>query len=80
MSEPRQVQRYLLASIGFWMNQFGMDGFRFIDVASMIYLDRGRWVPSPEQLEEYLETSDNIEKARKAYDWTSARLELVLAC
>lgn len=38
-----EVQRYLLASIGFWMNQFGMDGFRFLDVASMIYLDRGRW-------------------------------------
>ena len=38
----REVQRYLLASIAFWMNQFGMDGFRFLDVASMIYLDRGR--------------------------------------
>eukprot|EP00434_Breviolum_minutum_P030771 symbB.v1.2.027213.t1/scaffold2706.1/size72654/3 len=62
-----EVQRYLLASIGFWMNQFGMDGFRFLDVASMIYLDRGRWVPEPEQLEEYLATDDNTEKVGIQY-------------
>jgi len=62
-----EVQRYLLASIAFWMNQFGMDGFRFLDVASMIYLDRGRWVPEPEQLEEYLATDDNTEKVGIQY-------------
>ncbi|CAJ1334735.1 unnamed protein product [Effrenium voratum] len=65
-AEP-EVQRYLLASIGFWMDQFGIDGFRFLDVASMIYLDRGRWVPSPAELEDYLASDDKIEKAGVQY-------------
>ncbi|CAK9014954.1 unnamed protein product [Durusdinium trenchii] len=62
-----EVTRYLLASIAFWMNQFGIDGFRFIDIASMIYLDCGRWVPEPSELEEYLENDENTEKAGIQY-------------
>ena len=30
----------------------------------MIYLDRGRWVPEPSELEEYLATDENTEKAK----------------
>jgi len=66
--EEGEVQRYLLSSIAFWMDQFGIDGFRFLDVASTIWADRGRFVPSdPAEMEEFLSTDDKTDKAGVQY-------------
>jgi len=50
---------------------------RFLDVASMIYLDRGRWVPEPSELEEYLATDENTEKAHGSWrSWSRYAMEI----
>jgi len=55
----QEVLRYLLSSINFWMTMYGIDGFRFQNVSSIIYEDHGMWVPTdPAELDEYL-TADN---------------------
>ncbi|CAE8694328.1 unnamed protein product, partial [Polarella glacialis] len=66
--ELPEVQRYLLSSLSFWMEIFGMDGFRFQDVGSIIYLDHGRWVPtSTAELDEYLSAGDKLDQAGLQY-------------
>lgn len=37
----REVQRFLLSNIRYWMDEFGFDGFRFDGVTSMLYVDHG---------------------------------------
>ena len=50
---------------------------RFLDVASMIYLDRGKWVPEPSELEEYLATDENTEKAHGSWrSWSRYAMEI----
>jgi 1,4-alpha-glucan branching enzyme len=37
----REVQRFLLSNVKFWMKEFHFDGFRFDGVTSMLYFDHG---------------------------------------
>lgn len=37
----REVLRFLLSNVKFWMKEFHIDGFRFDGVTSMIYFDHG---------------------------------------
>ncbi|MCX6243212.1 MAG: alpha-amylase family glycosyl hydrolase [Bacteroidetes bacterium] len=37
----REVQRFLLSNIKFWLQEFHFDGFRFDGVTSMLYFDHG---------------------------------------
>lgn len=41
----REVQRYLLSCLRFWLEEYGVDGFRLQGVSEMIYTDRGLWIP-----------------------------------
>lgn len=57
-SKP-EVARYLLASLSFWEQEFGVDGFRFQGVGGMIYKENGRWAPTDcEKVDEWLASSD----------------------
>eukprot|EP00929_Paragymnodinium_shiwhaense_P042980 TRINITY_DN22156_c0_g2_i1.p1 TRINITY_DN22156_c0_g2~~TRINITY_DN22156_c0_g2_i1.p1 ORF type:complete len:1969 (-),score=563.19 TRINITY_DN22156_c0_g2_i1:210-6116(-) len=40
-----EVQRFLLSNLTFWVEQFGIDGFRFQGVTATIYTDRGSFPP-----------------------------------
>jgi hypothetical protein len=45
----REVQRYLLSNLRFWLDEYRFDGFRFDGVTSMLYHNHGigvgfRWV------------------------------------
>jgi 1,4-alpha-glucan branching enzyme len=37
----KEVQRFLLSNVKFWMKEFHFDGFRFDGVTSMLYFDHG---------------------------------------
>jgi 1,4-alpha-glucan branching enzyme len=50
--DRRQVREFLWSNALFWLDEYGLDGFRVDGVASMIYLDFARgpkeWIPGPD--------------------------------
>eukprot|EP00931_Biecheleriopsis_adriatica_P014933 TRINITY_DN11708_c0_g2_i1.p1 TRINITY_DN11708_c0_g2~~TRINITY_DN11708_c0_g2_i1.p1 ORF type:complete len:2023 (-),score=410.01 TRINITY_DN11708_c0_g2_i1:153-6221(-) len=51
-----EVGRFLLSNLAFWISHYGFDGFQFPNVTSMIYTQRGRWLPTdPVALDEHIQ-------------------------
>mmetsp|Transcript_108130 Transcript_108130/g.271999 ORF Transcript_108130/g.271999 Transcript_108130/m.271999 type:complete len:2009 (+) Transcript_108130:103-6129(+) len=57
----KEVMRYLLSSLNFWMTEYGVDGFRFQGVSSAIYTHHGMWVPTDlAEMDTYLAEDNNL--------------------
>jgi len=66
-AEP-EVIRYLLASLSFWAQEFGIDGFRFQGVEGIIYKENGRWAPTElEKVDDWLAAADQTNGAGIKY-------------
>jgi len=64
----KEVCRYLLSSLSYWTQEYGVDGFRFQDVSSTIYRDNGMFVPEePDKLAEYIAGEDKLNAAGIQY-------------
>jgi 1,4-alpha-glucan branching enzyme len=64
----KEVCRYLLSSLSYWTQEYGVDGFRFQDVSSSIYTDHGMFVPEEaEELAEYLAREEKLNGAGIQY-------------
>ena len=59
----REVQRFLLSNVRYWLEEYRFDGFRFDGVASMLYLDHGNKEFS--NYEDYFD--DNVDNDALAY-------------
>jgi len=64
----REVLRFLLSNIRFWLREFHFDGFRFDGVTSMMYFDHG-----------YRETWDLDGYFRHGVEWIPIYLQLANA-
>jgi len=53
--EETHVLRYLLSNLCYWMQEYGVDGFRFQNVSSMLYTTKGYFIPEdPQEFDEYV--------------------------
>jgi len=59
--EQPEVVQFLLGNLAYWMVEFGIDGFRFDSIPSIIYTSHGRWLPSDlAELDEYVRKPKNV--------------------
>mmetsp|Transcript_61305 Transcript_61305/g.109003 ORF Transcript_61305/g.109003 Transcript_61305/m.109003 type:complete len:1166 (+) Transcript_61305:94-3591(+) len=63
-----EVARFLICNLAFWMTEYGFDGFQFPRIDSMIYTQRGRWLPTdPIALDEYIQKPGMMDEAAIHY-------------
>ncbi|KAK3285361.1 1,4-alpha-glucan-branching enzyme [Cymbomonas tetramitiformis] len=59
--DNREVQRYLLSNLRWWMDEYNFDGFRFDGVTSMLYHHHGLQMEFTGNYEEYFGTQTNVD-------------------
>jgi len=64
-----EVRNYLISNIMYWVNIYGIDGFRFDAVASMLYRDysrkNGEWIPNKYGGKENLEAISFLQEVNQ---------------
>lgn len=70
-SKP-EVRSFLYSNLRYWLEEYHVDGFKFSEVASMLYLDYGRdagqWIPNIYGGKENLAAIDFIRGVRTMFD------------
>ena len=70
-SKP-QVRSFLMSNIRYWIEEYHVDGLKFSDTASMLYLDYGRkpgeWIPNIYGGKENINAVEFIQNVRKMVD------------
>lgn len=70
-SKP-QVRSFLMSNIRYWIEEYHVDGLKFSETASMLYLDYGRkpgeWIPNIYGGKENINAVDFIQNVRKMVD------------
>lgn len=70
-SKP-QVRSFLMSNIRYWIEEYHVDGLKFSETASMLYLDYGRkpgeWVPNIYGGKENINAVEFIQNVRKMVD------------
>lgn len=70
-SKP-QVRSFLMSNIRYWIEEYHVDGLKFSETASMLYLDYGRkpgeWIPNIYGGKENINAVEFIQNVRKMVD------------
>ena len=70
-SKP-QVRSFLMSNIRYWIEEYHVDGLKFSETASMLYLDYGRkpgeWIPNIYGEKENINAVEFIQNVRKMVD------------
>lgn len=70
-SKP-QVRSFLMSNIRYWIEEYHVDGLKFSETASMLYLDYGRkpgeWIPNIHGGKENINAVEFIQNVRKMVD------------
>lgn len=70
-SKP-QVRSFLMSNIRYWIEEYHVDGLKFSETASMLYLDYGRkpgeWIPNIYDGKENINAVEFIQNVRKMVD------------
>lgn len=70
-SKP-QVRSFLMSNIRYWIEEYHVDGLKFSETASMLYLDYGRkpgeWIPNVYGGKENINAVEFIQNVRKMVD------------
>ena len=70
-SKP-QVRSFLMSNIRYWIEEYHVDGLKFSETASMLYLDYGRkpgeWIPNIYGGKEHINAVEVIQNVRKMVD------------
>ena len=70
-SKP-QVRSFLMSNIRYWIEEYHVDGLKFSETASMLYLDYGRkpgeWIPNIYGGKENINVVEFIQNVRKMVD------------
>ena len=70
-SKP-QVRSFLMSNIRYWIEEYHVDGLKFSETASMLYLDYGRkpgeWIPNIYGGKENIHAVEFIQNVRKMVD------------
>lgn len=70
-SKP-QVRSFLMSNIRYWIEEYHVDGLKFSETASMLYLDYGRkpgeWIPNIYGGKENINAVEFIQNVRKIVD------------
>ena len=53
-----EVLQFLLSNVRYWLEQFNLDGFRFIGITSMLYLHHGHYVDFDNYKKKYFKDVD----------------------